>query len=232
MATALAPLSTHSVGAVERQRALPACSAVADGVSRRVEVRTTDHRHRTDDALRDAPRWSSSFASGGCFRLAAGPYPALVGLNGLSAHHVEGDDTTPIGLFGFQSTMYGVLPNPGVAYRVPPTRLRRLVGRTVLVAALQPLRARALRHETGLRRRLRGTVADRPLLRLLRGHRLQPTPDRPGTAARRSSSTSRTARDRRLREHPGRRSAPRPAGACDRICTRSSTSRREQLLAP
>jgi len=54
---------------------------------------------------------------GGCFRLADGPYPALVGLNGLSTHHHEGDNTTPIGLFGIQSTMYGVLPNPGVAYQ-------------------------------------------------------------------------------------------------------------------
>jgi len=43
--------------------------------------------------------------------------PALVGLNGLSTHHHEGDNTTPIGLFGIQSTMYGVLPNPGVAYQ-------------------------------------------------------------------------------------------------------------------
>jgi L,D-peptidoglycan transpeptidase YkuD (ErfK/YbiS/YcfS/YnhG family) len=32
-------------------------------------------------------------------------------------HHREGDNTTPIGLFSIQTTMYGVLPNPGVTYR-------------------------------------------------------------------------------------------------------------------
>ena len=52
----------------------------------------------------------------GCLRLAAGPYPAHVGRNGLSIHHHEGDHSTPIGLFAIQSTMYGILPNPGVAY--------------------------------------------------------------------------------------------------------------------
>ncbi len=48
--------------------------------------------------------------------MADGPFSAHVGRNGVSPHHHEGDDTTPIGLFGIQSTMYGVLPNPGVAY--------------------------------------------------------------------------------------------------------------------
>ncbi len=43
------------------------------------------------------------------------------GGQGLSAHRREGDDTTPIGLFGFQSTMYGVLPNPGCTTS-PPSR--------------------------------------------------------------------------------------------------------------
>ncbi|HTC70322.1 MAG TPA: hypothetical protein VK662_12190, partial [Acidothermaceae bacterium] len=33
LATAWAPVATHAVGAVERQRSLPACSAVADGVA-------------------------------------------------------------------------------------------------------------------------------------------------------------------------------------------------------
>ena len=115
-AIALAPVASHSVGAVERQRSLPACSTVADGVT----GATTAGQLITVVA----PTVRSETATlnlyvrrGGCFRLEAGPYSALVGRNGLSAHHVEGDDTTPIGLFAFQSTMYGVLPNPGVAYR-------------------------------------------------------------------------------------------------------------------
>ena len=52
-----------------------------------------------------------------CFRPIAGPYGAFLGLHGLSAHHREGDDTTPLGLFSFQSTMYGVSPNPGGHFR-------------------------------------------------------------------------------------------------------------------
>jgi L,D-peptidoglycan transpeptidase YkuD (ErfK/YbiS/YcfS/YnhG family) len=114
--SAVAPLFAHSAGALERSRLLPACSAVADGVSgasrsgqlitviaptTRSETATVDFYVREE----------------GCFRLDAGPYSALVGLNGLSSHHVEGDDTTPVGLYGFQSTMYGVLANPGVAYQ-------------------------------------------------------------------------------------------------------------------
>jgi L,D-peptidoglycan transpeptidase YkuD (ErfK/YbiS/YcfS/YnhG family) len=112
---ALAPLRSTSAGALEHQRATPACSASADAIA----------GNTSSDQLITvvAPTLRSQNATleffirqGGCFRLADGPYPALVGLNGLSAHHHEGDDTTPIGLFGFQSTMYGVLPNPGVAY--------------------------------------------------------------------------------------------------------------------
>ena len=54
---------------------------------------------------------------GTCFHLVHGPYDGEVGADGLSAHHHEGDDTTPIGLFAIQSTMYGIDANPGVAYR-------------------------------------------------------------------------------------------------------------------
>jgi L,D-peptidoglycan transpeptidase YkuD (ErfK/YbiS/YcfS/YnhG family) len=116
VATVLAPVASHSVGAVERQRALSACSAVADGVTGAAKsgqlITVIAPTIRTETATLDF-----YVRSGGCFRLDAGPYAALVGLHGLSAHHVEGDDTTPIGLFGFQSTMYGVLSNPGVAYQ-------------------------------------------------------------------------------------------------------------------
>jgi L,D-peptidoglycan transpeptidase YkuD (ErfK/YbiS/YcfS/YnhG family) len=53
---------------------------------------------------------------GACWHAAAGPYGAFVGYNGLSSHKHEGDDTTPIGLFAIQSTMYGIDPNPGLHF--------------------------------------------------------------------------------------------------------------------
>src|SRR5665213_285744 len=105
-----------SAGALEHQRTATACSAVADsivGASKSGQLMTV---------VAPTPRSQSAtleffVRQGGCFRLIDGPYSALVGANGLSSHHHEGDDTTPIGLFGFQSTMYGVLPDPGVAYQ-------------------------------------------------------------------------------------------------------------------
>jgi L,D-peptidoglycan transpeptidase YkuD (ErfK/YbiS/YcfS/YnhG family) len=51
-----------------------------------------------------------------CFAEVGGPWPAWLGWHGLSSHHLEGDGTTPIGAFGIGSVMYGVAPNPGVAY--------------------------------------------------------------------------------------------------------------------
>jgi L,D-peptidoglycan transpeptidase YkuD (ErfK/YbiS/YcfS/YnhG family) len=51
--------------------------------------------------------------SGRCLRVLAGPWPARVGRNGLSAHHREGDGTTPLGSFRIGSTVYGVAANPG-----------------------------------------------------------------------------------------------------------------------
>ncbi len=53
--------------------------------------------------------------SGGCFRSIAGPYGAFVGVHGLSAHHREGDGTTPLGLFGLRPMIYGAAANPGLA---------------------------------------------------------------------------------------------------------------------
>ena len=53
----------------------------------------------------------------GCWRRVLGPYRAFIGVDGLSSHHREGDGTTPTGLFGFGTTVYGSLSDPGVAYR-------------------------------------------------------------------------------------------------------------------
>jgi L,D-peptidoglycan transpeptidase YkuD (ErfK/YbiS/YcfS/YnhG family) len=55
--------------------------------------------------------------SRGCWVAAAGPYPARLGRNGLSASRREGDGTTPTGIFRIGRTMYGNEPNPGVRFR-------------------------------------------------------------------------------------------------------------------
>jgi len=52
-----------------------------------------------------------------CGRRVLGPYRVHVGVNGLSAHHREGDGTTPLGTFAIGPTIYGVDPNPGVRLR-------------------------------------------------------------------------------------------------------------------
>jgi L,D-peptidoglycan transpeptidase YkuD (ErfK/YbiS/YcfS/YnhG family) len=52
-----------------------------------------------------------------CGRRVAGPYRARVGFGGLSAHHREGDGTTPLGTFTIGPTVYGLDPNPGVLLR-------------------------------------------------------------------------------------------------------------------
>jgi L,D-peptidoglycan transpeptidase YkuD (ErfK/YbiS/YcfS/YnhG family) len=113
---AITPAFSRSASALEHQRTATACSVPADsivGASKSGQLITV-----VAPTMRSQNATLEFFVrQGGCFRLADGPYSALVGRNGLSAHHHEGDDTTPIGLFGFQSTMYGVLPNPGVAYQ-------------------------------------------------------------------------------------------------------------------
>lgn len=42
--------------------------------------------------------------------------PARIGSKGFSAHHTEGVASTPIGVYGFGPTMYGINANPGVRY--------------------------------------------------------------------------------------------------------------------
>ena len=46
-----------------------------------------------------------------------GPWRARVGRSGLSAHHVEGDGTTPSGTYHIGPVVYGLDPNPGVRLR-------------------------------------------------------------------------------------------------------------------
>jgi L,D-peptidoglycan transpeptidase YkuD (ErfK/YbiS/YcfS/YnhG family) len=113
----VAPLTYASpVNAATTAKMAASCNATADSI---VAPATTK---QLITVL--APSMRSTVATlevfrrvGACFHLVDGPYGANVGSRGLSAHHHEGDDTTPIGLFGLQSTMYGNDANPGVAYR-------------------------------------------------------------------------------------------------------------------
>ena len=52
-----------------------------------------------------------------CGKRVLGPWRARVGRNGLSAHHREGDGTTPTGTYGIGPVVYGVDADPGVSLR-------------------------------------------------------------------------------------------------------------------
>ena len=108
------PLSSAASASV-RAHLSRTCSAVADavagtaGADQLVTVVAASTRSTTASLVLYR-------RVGSCFRPMAGPYSAFVGLHGLSAHHREGDGTTPLGLFPFQSTMYGQSANPGVHF--------------------------------------------------------------------------------------------------------------------
>ena len=57
-----------------------------------------------------------------CGRRTLGPWQAHVGIHGLSAHHREGDGTTPLGTFALGPTVFGLDPDPGL--RLAYHRLR------------------------------------------------------------------------------------------------------------
>lgn len=52
-----------------------------------------------------------------CGTRVLGPWRARVGRNGLSAHHREGDGTTPTGTYAIGPVVYGLGPDPGVRLR-------------------------------------------------------------------------------------------------------------------
>ncbi|MGH9122953.1 MAG: L,D-transpeptidase family protein [Acidimicrobiales bacterium] len=52
--------------------------------------------------------------AGACWSAAYGPWSGFVGYSGVSSNKVEGDGTTPSGLFAIGSPFYGVAPDPGV----------------------------------------------------------------------------------------------------------------------
>lgn len=52
-----------------------------------------------------------------CGKRVFGPWRARVGYRGLSAHHREGDGTTPLGTYAIGPVVYGLDPDPGTAFR-------------------------------------------------------------------------------------------------------------------
>jgi L,D-peptidoglycan transpeptidase YkuD (ErfK/YbiS/YcfS/YnhG family) len=67
-----------------------------------------------------APRATSTVAQvslAECGTRVLGPWRARVGYAGLSAHHREGDGTTPLGTFAIGPVVYGLDPNFGVHLR-------------------------------------------------------------------------------------------------------------------
>jgi L,D-peptidoglycan transpeptidase YkuD (ErfK/YbiS/YcfS/YnhG family) len=53
---------------------------------------------------------------GPCWAAVAGPWSGLIGARGFSDHHVEGDNTTPTGIYTFEPVIYGNAPDPGVRF--------------------------------------------------------------------------------------------------------------------
>jgi L,D-peptidoglycan transpeptidase YkuD (ErfK/YbiS/YcfS/YnhG family) len=68
----------------------------------------------------EAPNEATSLATlqlwqraGSCWVSASPPWSALIGRNGFSDHHREGDGTTPVGIFAIGPVVYGNAPDPG-----------------------------------------------------------------------------------------------------------------------
>ncbi len=71
----------------------------------------------------EAPSYSSEDVTitlwqrdGSCWAPTAGPWSGLIGARGFSDHHVEGDNTTPTGIYTFEPVIYGNAPDPGVSF--------------------------------------------------------------------------------------------------------------------
>jgi L,D-peptidoglycan transpeptidase YkuD (ErfK/YbiS/YcfS/YnhG family) len=78
---------------------------------------------RLDVTAPSARSTTATLAVSECGRSVLGPWIARIGRNGVSAHHREGDGTTPLGTFALGPTVYGLDPDPGVG-RLAYRRLR------------------------------------------------------------------------------------------------------------
>ena len=108
-------------GAAANRGGDPSCVAEAVpplGASTRADQLVTVEAAGPGTAIAELELWQRNTP---CWARVGGPWPALIGRNGFSAHHREGDGTTPVGTYRFGATVYGDRPNPG--YRGPYHRL-------------------------------------------------------------------------------------------------------------
>ena len=101
-------LAVHVVAAA-LAAACPSYSSVPPATTQLITV-SAPRVHTTAATLRVWRR------SGACWVPVFGPYTARVGWNGPRVNRREGDGTTPIGTFPILPRMYGMAPNPGVAF--------------------------------------------------------------------------------------------------------------------
>jgi L,D-peptidoglycan transpeptidase YkuD (ErfK/YbiS/YcfS/YnhG family) len=83
-----------------------ALALLLNGCPQRIQVVTP--------SLRSTTAQLSLYA---CGRRVAGPWRARVGYHGVSAHHLEGDGTTPLGTYPIGPVVYGLDRSPGLRLR-------------------------------------------------------------------------------------------------------------------
>jgi L,D-peptidoglycan transpeptidase YkuD (ErfK/YbiS/YcfS/YnhG family) len=66
----------------------------------------------SNTSLASVALWQRT-TSRSCWKPAGGPWSGLIGANGFSDHHREGDGTTPTGFYGIGPIIYGNAPDPG-----------------------------------------------------------------------------------------------------------------------
>lgn len=115
------PAGATPAFATSAARPLPAMSTHRSGCRANVaqELKRTDGSAQLVTA--QSAGWGTSVAEvalwrrqGRCWVSDGGPWPALIGTNGFSDHHREGDGTTPTGIYRIGRTVYGNAPDPGV----------------------------------------------------------------------------------------------------------------------
>ena len=156
------------MGKVGDQRRPLAC---ANNLAER--LRTTDGAGQLITVEADSFQTSVAEVSlwqrdGSCWEQAGGPWTGLIGENGFSNHHREGDGTTPTGIYRIGPVVYGNAPNPGFRRRTTVSCVGIGGTKTPLRPATTPsstCRA-ALRHRSAGTARLCGPR--RPTTRALR----------------------------------------------------------------
>ncbi len=117
-ATAGAVLTSSDLAAsaLAPRAALHRAEACADNLAQR--LRTTEGAVQLITVV--AANFQTSVAQvalwqrrGSCWEPAGGPWTGLIGQNGFSNHHREGDGTTPTGIYRIGASVYGNEPNPG-----------------------------------------------------------------------------------------------------------------------